>query len=75
MTAFAVGLVLIPANVFGQRLRATVQTERILRQLEMNTNRFSRSIDAALDRSRLDESKLEDQVNTITECSSSRSQT
>jgi hyperosmotically inducible protein len=65
VTALAAGLIFTTGNVYGQRFRATVQTERILRQLEMNTDRFSRSIDAALDRSRLNESNLEDQVNAL----------
>jgi BON domain len=65
VTALAVGLIFTTGTASGQRVSGTVQTERILRQLEMNTDRFSQSIDAALDRSRLNESKLEDQVNAL----------
>lgn len=65
VTALAVALMLTTVKVYGQRSRATVQTERILRQLETNTDRFSKSIDSALDRSRLNESDLEDQVNAM----------
>lgn len=64
-TALAVSLVFTAVNVYGQNFRATAQTERILTRLETNTDRFSRSIDAALDRSRLNDSNLEDQVNAL----------
>jgi hyperosmotically inducible protein len=64
VTVFAVSFV-AAGSVYAQRYRATVQIESILTQLEMNTNRFNRSIDAALDRSRLNESDLEDQVNAL----------
>ena len=60
--AVAVGLILTTGVVFGQNAR---QTERVLRQLETNTDRFSKSIDTALDRSRLNGSNLEDQVNAL----------
>jgi hypothetical protein len=65
VTTLAVGLIFTAGNVYGQRFRATVQTERILRQLEMHTDSFSKSIDSALDRSRLNQSSLEDQVNAL----------
>jgi hyperosmotically inducible protein len=63
--AFAVVLGLSYGSANGQSPRTTVQTERILNQLEMNTDRFSKSIDSALDRSRINDSNLEDQVNAL----------
>jgi osmotically-inducible protein OsmY len=58
------GLSFESTNVQGQ-FRSSAQTQRLLGRLETNTNRFSRSADAALDRSRLDDTSLEDQVNAL----------
>lgn len=51
--------------VNAQQLKTTAQTERTLKRLETNTDRFSKSIDASLDRSRLNDSALEDQTNAL----------
>lgn len=64
-TALAVSMIFTAANAYSQNFRVTAQTERILTRLETNIDRFSRSIDAALDRSRLNDSNLEDQVNAL----------
>lgn len=53
--------------VHGQQLRSTAYTKQIIKRLETNTDRFSNSVDTALDRSRLDGSTLEDQVNALVE--------
>jgi len=51
--------------IYGQQLRSTAQARQTINRLEASTDRFSRTIDAALDRSRLDDSRLEDQVNAL----------
>jgi hyperosmotically inducible protein len=53
------------SNVLGQAFRTTVQIKTMLKRLETNTDRFSRSIDAALDRSRFDNTDIEDQANAL----------
>ena len=53
------------SNVLGQDFRTTVQMETMLKRLETNTDRFSRSIDAALDRSRFNNTDIEDQANAL----------
>lgn len=52
-------------GVSGQGLRTTARMRSVLERLDTHTDRFSKSVDAALDRSRLDDSKLEDQVNGL----------
>ncbi len=52
-------------TVYGQQLRSTAQTKQAISRLETNTDRFSKSIDGALDRSRLDGTALEDQINAL----------
>src|SRR5688572_5800431 len=64
MAAFAIGLG-YTANVRGQQFRTTTQIQNVLDRLERNTDRFSRSLDAALDRSRLNNTDLEDQANAL----------
>ncbi|HEX5885034.1 MAG TPA: BON domain-containing protein [Pyrinomonadaceae bacterium] len=49
----------------GQQLRTTAATKQLISSLETNTDRFSTSVDAALDRGRLDDSNLEDQFNAL----------
>ena len=49
----------------GQHLRTTATTKQLVSSLETNTDRFSTSVDAALDRSRLDDSNLENQFNAL----------
>ncbi len=49
----------------AQQLRTTDTAKQLVSSLETNTDRFSTSVDAALDRSRLDDSKLEDQFNAL----------
>ncbi len=53
------------SNVAGQGFRTTAQIENMLNRLETNTDRFSRSIDAALDRSRFNSTDVEDQANAL----------
>ncbi len=59
-----IGLAFDTPSVHGQ-FRSKAQTQRLLQRLETSTDRFSRSVDAALDRSRLNDSVLEDQVNAL----------
>ena len=64
----AAALMMAPAytrTVQGQQFRTTVQMQKLLERLESNTDRFSRSIDAALDHSRLNNTDLEDQANAL----------
>jgi len=68
-------LILLPATlvwvlayayaVQGQQLRNTVQMQNVLERLESNTDRFSKSIDAALDRSQFNSTDVEDQANAL----------
>jgi hyperosmotically inducible protein len=62
--ALALGLI-YGSTVRGQQFRTTVQMQNALERLETNTDRFSRSIDAALDRSRFNNTDLEDQANAL----------
>lgn len=50
---------------YGQQLRTTAATKQIISSLETNTDRLTKTVDAALDRSRLDDSDLEDQFNAL----------
>jgi hypothetical protein len=52
-------------NVRGQQLRTTTQMPDVLDRLETNADRFSRSLDAALDYSRFNDTDLEDQANAL----------
>ncbi len=65
VAALVLGLALTTTNLYGQSPRPNAQMTRILTRLESNSDRFSRSIDAALDRSRLNNSDLEDQANAL----------
>lgn len=63
---FVVSLVVLPATAtLGQQLKTTATAKQLVSSLETNTDRFSTSVDAALDRSRLDDSNLEDQFNAL----------
>lgn len=62
--ALVMGLV-YASTVRGQQFRTTVQMRNTLERLETNTDRFSRSIDTALDRSRFNNTDLEDQANAL----------
>ena len=62
--ALVVGLA-YASTVRGQQFRTTAQMQTVLERLETNTDRFSRSIDAALDRSRFNNTDLEDQANAL----------
>lgn len=53
------------SNVQAQYLRTTPQIKDTIDRLERNTDRFNNSIDAALDRSRLNNTDLEDQANAL----------
>ena len=57
--ALVLGLV-YASNVHGQQFRTTAQMQNAIKRLETNTDRFSRSLDAALDRSRFNNTDLED---------------
>lgn len=66
LVVFLISLVVLHAPVTqGQQLRTTETTKQLLSSLEKNADRFSKSVDAALDRSRLDDSNLEDQFNAL----------
>lgn len=66
LLAFVISLVVLHAPAtHGQQLRTTANAKQLVSSLETNTDRFSTSVDAALDRTRLDDSELEDQVNAL----------
>jgi hyperosmotically inducible periplasmic protein len=66
ISLLVIALVVIQAPAIrAQQLRSTAQAKQSISRLETSTDRFSKRIDAALDRSRLDDSRLEDQVNAL----------
>jgi len=66
MIAFVISVIALTSPAAkGQQLRTTATTKQLVSSLETNTDRFSKSVDAALDRSRLDGSDLEDQFNAL----------
>ena len=66
LIVFVISLVVLQAPAtHGQQLRTTSATKQLVSSLEKNTDRFSTSVDAALDRSRLDDTNLEDQFNAL----------
>lgn len=66
LIVFVLSLVVFePPATHGQQLRTTASTKQLLNSLEQNADRFTKSVDAALDRSRLDDSNLEDQFNAL----------
>ena len=60
-----VGLTCLTIDANGQQFRTTAQMRNVIARLETNTDRFSRTIDVALDRSRFNNTDLEDQVNAL----------
>lgn len=62
--AILVALADVSASVHGQ-FNNTPQIDRLLNRLETDTARFNKSLDSALDRSRLNNTILEDQVNAL----------
>ncbi|HEX7227995.1 MAG TPA: BON domain-containing protein, partial [Candidatus Binatia bacterium] len=65
LTAALVMILAGASNALGQAVRTTAQIENMLKRLETNTDRFNRSIDAALDRSRFNNTDIEDQANAL----------
>ena len=64
LIAIVIALTYLTIDAKGQH-RTTNQMRAVIARLETNTDRFSRSIDAALDRSRFNDNDLEDQVNAL----------
>lgn len=66
LIALVISLVVLKAPATqAQQLRTTATTKQLVSRLETKTDRFSKSVDVALDRSRLDDSNLEDQFNAL----------
>ena len=65
ITAALVMVLANASNVHGQQFRTTAQMQNAIKRLEINTDRFNRSLDAALDRSRFNNTDLEDQANAL----------
>lgn len=65
LTAVLVMVLVYTSKVQGQQFRTTAHMQNVLERLEKNTDRFQSSIDAALDRSRLNNTDLEDQANAL----------
>lgn len=49
----------------AQQIRSSTHAKQVLTWLETSTDKYSKSIDAALDRSRLNDTSLEDQINAL----------
>lgn len=62
---FVISVIVLPPAAHGQQLRTTAASKQLISSLETNTDRLTASVDAALDRSRLDDSNLEDQFNAL----------
>lgn len=65
LIAFVIALTYLTIDASGQQLRTTTQMRNVISRLETNTDRFSRTVDSAFDRSRLNNTDLEDQVNAL----------
>lgn len=66
LIVFVILLTVLPApTTQGQQVTTTATAKQLVSSLETNTDRFSNSVDAALDRSRLDGSDVEDQFNAL----------
>lgn len=61
----SMGLLFEAQTVSAQHLNTTVREVSLIHRLEQDTNRFERTVDSAMDRSRLDGTSLEDQVNAL----------
>lgn len=60
-----IGLTYLTIDARAQQIRTTNQMRNVIARLESNTDRFSKTIDTALDRSSLNNTELEDQVNAL----------
>lgn len=65
LTAALVMLLAYASNAQGQQSKTTPQMQNLLERLEKSTDRFQSSMDTALDRSRLNNTDLEDQANAL----------
>ena len=65
LTTVVVMVLAYTSKVQGQPFRTTVQMQNVLERLESNTDRFCRSVDAALEHSRLNNTDLQDQANAL----------
>lgn len=65
LLALTAAILMISADALGQGFRKTMQIEDMIERLETNTDRFSNSIDAALDSSRFNNTDIEDQANAL----------
>lgn len=68
ISTLIIALALVPflaPAIYGQQFRSTAQARQTITRLETSTDRFSRTVDTALDRSRLNDSRLEDHVNAL----------
>lgn len=65
LTAALVMALAHTSQIQGQQYRNTAQMQKLLERLESNTDRFSKSMDTALDRSSLNDTDLEDQANAL----------
>jgi hyperosmotically inducible protein len=66
VVVFVLSLVVAQAPATkGKQLKTPASAKQLVSSLETNTDRFSKSVDAALDRSRIDDSNLEDQFNAL----------
>lgn len=65
LIAIVIALTYLTIYAHGQQVRTTHQMRNVIARLETNTDRFSRTVDSALDRSRFNNTELEDQVNAL----------
>jgi len=65
VTAALVMVLVYAGNVEAYQLRNRAQMQNLLERLEKNTDRFQSSMDTALDRSRINNTDLEDQANAL----------
>lgn len=65
LTAFGLGFAGVEATVQAQYRTNDRRMQNLVKRLETRADRFSRSLDAALDRGRLDGTAREDEVNAL----------
>lgn len=65
LASLVLALTCATTAAYGQRYRTTTLMRNVIARLETNTDRFSKSIDTALDRSRFNGTRLEDQLNAL----------
>ena len=65
LVSVVIGLTYLTIDARAQQISTTTQMRNVIARLETNMDRFSRTVDTAFDRSRFNNTDLEDQVNAL----------